>query len=82
MDPGGVKTNSVKTKAIFKFGGALVLATSTAPLERVQIVLQTQGELQRQGLLNKPIRGVFKCGATIFRNEGGWGQRRRDELAQ
>ena len=49
--------------------GACVCQSLVAPLERVQLVRQGQGELARRGLA-APYTGAKHCAASLLRTEG------------
>ena len=49
---------------------AAVSKTSAAPIERVKLLLQNQGELIKQGKLNTAYRGVKDCVTKTLTNEG------------
>ncbi|RVW91190.1 ADP,ATP carrier protein ER-ANT1 [Vitis vinifera] len=52
-------------------GGAAVLAKSAAaPIERVKLLLQNQGEMLKRGHLKRPYMGVADCFSRVFREEG------------
>jgi len=49
---------------------AVTSKTIAAPIERIKMVVQNQGEMLRQGTLEKPFGGVVDCGKWIVANEG------------
>ncbi|KAL6995025.1 ADP,ATP carrier protein ER-ANT1 [Sarracenia purpurea var. burkii] len=49
---------------------AVVAKSAAAPIERVKLLLQNQGELLKRGLLKKPYRGVGDCFGRVFEEEG------------
>ena len=49
---------------------AAVSKTSAAPIERVKLLLQNQGQLLKQGRLNTRYRGVNDCVTRTFISEG------------
>jgi len=49
---------------------AVISKTIAAPIERVKLLLQNQGELLAQGKLNEPYKGITDCAVRTFRNEG------------
>jgi len=49
---------------------AAVSKTSAAPIERVKLLLQNQGELLKQGRLDQRFRGVGDCVTRTLTNEG------------
>jgi len=49
---------------------AAVSKTSAAPIERVKLLLQNQGELMKQGRLDVKYNGIKDCVMRTFNNEG------------
>jgi len=49
---------------------AAIAKTSAAPIERVKLLIQNQGELLRQGRIDKSYRGATDCVLRTLRNEG------------
>jgi solute carrier family 25 (adenine nucleotide translocator) protein 4/5/6/31 len=49
---------------------AVVSKTAAAPIERVKLLVQNQGEMLKQGTLARPYKGVIDCTLVTFRNEG------------
>ena len=49
---------------------AAVAKTSAAPIERVKLLLQNQGELLKQGRLEKSYSGVRDCIVRTYSHEG------------
>ncbi|EPS70669.1 hypothetical protein M569_04091, partial [Genlisea aurea] len=49
---------------------AVVAKTAAAPMERVKLLLQNQGELLKRGRLQIPYTGIADCFYKIFKNEG------------
>jgi solute carrier family 25 (adenine nucleotide translocator) protein 4/5/6/31 len=49
---------------------AVVSKTAAAPIERVKLLVQNQGEMIKQGTLARPYTGVIDCTVQTFRNEG------------
>jgi len=49
---------------------AIISKTAAAPIERVKLLVQNQGEMLKTGRLDKPYKGVIDCTARTFRNEG------------
>lgn len=49
---------------------AIISKTAAAPIERVKLLVQNQGEMLKTGRLDKPYAGVIDCTARTFRNEG------------
>lgn len=52
-------------------GGAAVISKSVAaPIERVKLLVQNQGEMLKQGTLDRPYKGVVDCTVRTFKSEG------------
>ena len=49
---------------------AAVSKTAAAPIERVKLLVQNQGEMIKQGTLNEPYKGVIDCTLKTFKSEG------------
>jgi len=49
---------------------AIISKTAAAPIERVKLLVQNQGEMLKTGRLDKPYNGIIDCTARTFRNEG------------
>ena len=49
---------------------AAVSKTSAAPIERVKLLIQNQGELLKQGRLSKSYSGVRDCVIRTYSHEG------------
>ena len=49
---------------------AAVSKTSAAPIERIKLLLQNQGELLKQGRLDRSYRGVKDCVVRTYTREG------------
>ena len=47
-----------------------VSKTAAAPIERVKLLVQNQGEMLKQGTLDKPYAGVLDCTRRTMANEG------------
>ncbi|KAL6873515.1 hypothetical protein ACP4OV_013597 [Aristida adscensionis] len=58
--------------ADFAMGGAAaaVAKTGAAPVERVKLLLQNQGEMLRRGGLTRPYAGIADAFARVLREEG------------
>lgn len=56
----------------FILGGtaAITAKTAAAPIERVKLLLQNQGELVKRGQLQRPYVGVGNCFRRVYREEG------------
>ncbi|KAH9574339.1 hypothetical protein CY35_01G051600 [Sphagnum magellanicum] len=56
----------------FMMGGvaASVSKTAAAPIERVKMLLQLQGEQLKSGRLSEPYKGIADCFLRILREEG------------
>merc|ERR1712241_711931 len=49
---------------------AVISKTAAAPIERVKLLVQNQEEMIKQGILDRPYKGVIDCTARTFQNEG------------
>lgn len=49
---------------------AIVAKTAAAPIERVKLLLQNQGELVKRGQLQRPYVSIGNCFQRVFREEG------------
>jgi len=47
-----------------------VSKTAAAPIERVKLLVQNQGEMLKQGVLDKPYNGVLDCTRRTMQGEG------------
>lgn len=58
--------------ADFVMGGvaAIMAKSAAAPIERVKLLLQNQGEMIKIGQLHTPYAGVTDCFKTVWRHEG------------
>lgn len=56
----------------FMMGGmaAVISKSAAAPIERVKLLLQNQGELLKRGQLRTPYTGLGDCFKRILREEG------------
>lgn len=41
-----------------------------SPIERVKLLVQNQNEMIKQGVLDKPYKGVMDCTMRTFKTEG------------
>ncbi|WAQ97439.1 ADT2-like protein [Mya arenaria] len=44
--------------------------TASAPIERVKLLVQNQGEMLKSGRLDKPYNGIIDCTMRTFKSEG------------
>ena len=51
---------------------AVISKTAAAPIERVKLMVQNQGEMLKSGRLTEPYKGVVDCTVRTFRTEGEW----------
>lgn len=67
-------TKSERFSVDFMMGGAaaIVSKSTAAPIERVKLLLQNQGELLKRGQLKRPYIGVGNCFKRVLREEGLW----------
>jgi solute carrier family 25 (adenine nucleotide translocator) protein 4/5/6/31 len=49
---------------------AAVSKTAAAPIERVKLLVQNQGEMLKQGSIDRPYKGVIDCTTRTFQSEG------------
>jgi solute carrier family 25 (adenine nucleotide translocator) protein 4/5/6/31 len=49
---------------------AVISKTAAAPIERVKLLVQNQGEMMKAGRLDRPYNGVIDCTVRTFRTEG------------
>lgn len=49
---------------------AIISKTAAAPIERVKLLVQNQGEMLKAGRLDRPYNGVVDCTVRTFRSEG------------
>jgi len=69
----GEKKNDVTSFLIdFMMGGvsAAVSKTVAAPIERVKLLIQNQGEMLKSGRLATPYKGIGDCFARVIKDEG------------
>lgn len=65
-------TRSEKFSMDFIMGGsaAIIAKSAAAPIERVKLLLQNQGELIKRGQLQRPYIGLGDCFRRVLREEG------------
>ncbi|OVA12667.1 Mitochondrial carrier protein [Macleaya cordata] len=63
---------SERFSADLMMGGfaAAVSKSAAAPIERVKLLLQNQGEMLKRGHLKRPYNGIEDCFKRVFREEG------------
>jgi solute carrier family 25 (adenine nucleotide translocator) protein 4/5/6/31 len=49
---------------------AVISKTAAAPIERVKLLVQNQGEMIKAGRLDRPYNGVIDCTVRTFKTEG------------
>lgn len=56
----------------FVMGGAaaIISKSAAAPIERVKLLLQNQGEMIKRGQLKRPYLGLSDCFKRVMREEG------------
>lgn len=56
----------------FMMGGvsAAVAKTAAAPIERIKLLVQNQGEMLKTGRLDKPYAGIADCARRTYADEG------------
>merc|ERR1712114_58582 len=47
-----------------------VSKTAAAPIERVKLMVQNQSEMIKQGILDRPYKGVVDCTMRVLKSEG------------
>jgi len=57
---------------------AIISKTAAAPIERVKLMIQNQGEMLKAGRLDKPYSGVIDCTVRTFKTEGSFHDHHRD----
>ncbi|KAL3851584.1 hypothetical protein ACJIZ3_013466 [Penstemon smallii] len=65
-------SNSEKFSVDLMMGGAaaVVAKSAAAPIERVKLLLQNQGELMKRGQLQRPYVGIGDCFKRVLKEEG------------
>ncbi|KAG9455196.1 hypothetical protein H6P81_008100 [Aristolochia fimbriata] len=68
----GSSTQSEKMATNFVMGGmaAVIAKSAAAPMERVKLLLQNQGEMMKRGFLVRPYTGIGNCFSRVLREEG------------
>ncbi|KAF5477210.1 hypothetical protein F2P56_003875 [Juglans regia] len=68
----GMATQSERFSLDFLMGGvaAIIAKSAAAPIERVKLLLQNQGEMIKRGQLKRPYTGVGECFGRVLREEG------------
>ncbi|MBA0761593.1 hypothetical protein Gotri_024219 [Gossypium trilobum] len=66
------KNKSEKFSMDFVMAGmaAIISKSAAAPIERVKLLLQNQGEMIKRGSLQKPYNGVGDCFKRVLKEEG------------
>jgi len=49
---------------------AIISKTAAAPIERVKLLVQNQGEMLKQGKISEPYKGIVDCTVKTMKNEG------------
>lgn len=67
-----METRSEKFSVDFLMGGTagIFAKSAAAPIERVKLLLQNQGELMKRGQLKRPYVGIGDCFQRVLRDEG------------
>ncbi|KAM7536279.1 hypothetical protein Aperf_G00000084775 [Anoplocephala perfoliata] len=70
--PSGKKADQLGFVENFCLSGAaaVIAKTAAAPIERVKLLVQNQGEMLKAGTLDRPYKGVIDCTVRTFRTEG------------
>jgi len=69
----GIKESDKLTFAenlLLSGAAAIVSKTAAAPIERVKLMVQNQGEMLKSGRLATPYKGVMDCTMRVFTEEG------------
>ena len=59
-----------KEKFMLSGIAAAISKTSSAPIERVKLLIQNQQEMLKQGTITEPYKGVIDCTTKVLRTEG------------
>jgi solute carrier family 25 (adenine nucleotide translocator) protein 4/5/6/31 len=51
---------------------AVISKTVAAPIERVKLLVQNQGEMLKQGKITEPYKGIIDCTTKTFKSEGAY----------
>ncbi|XP_039025337.1 ADP,ATP carrier protein ER-ANT1-like [Hibiscus syriacus] len=70
MDIGKNKSGNFSMDFVMAGMVAITSKSAAAPIERVKLLLQNQGEMIKRGQLHKPYNGVGDCFKRVFREEG------------
>jgi len=72
MGEGGKQMKDLGFAENFMLSGsaAVIAKTAAAPIERVKLLIQSQGEMLKMGVLDKPYKGVIDCTIRTFQSEG------------
>lgn len=72
MGEGGKEIKGLSFGENFALSGsaAIIAKTAAAPIERVKLLIQNQGEMLKQGTLDRPYKGVIDCTMHTFKTEG------------
>ncbi|VDN35077.1 unnamed protein product [Dibothriocephalus latus] len=72
MSEGGKTFKELSFAENFILSGtaAVIAKTASAPIERVKLMIQNQGEMLKLGTLDKPYKGVIDCTVRTFKTEG------------
>lgn len=49
---------------------AAVAKTAAAPIERIKLLVQNQGEMLKTGRLDRPYAGIIDCFKRTYADEG------------
>ncbi|GMI67611.1 ADP/ATP carrier 1 [Hibiscus trionum] len=70
MEIGKNKSGNFSTNFVMAGMAAIMSKSAAAPIERVKLLLQNQGEMIKRGQLHKPYNGVGDCFKRVLREEG------------
>ncbi|XP_021286102.1 LOW QUALITY PROTEIN: ADP,ATP carrier protein ER-ANT1-like [Herrania umbratica] len=70
MEIGKHKSEKFSMDFVMAGMAAVVSKSTAAPIERVKLLLQNQGEMIKRGQLHQPYNGVGDCFKRVLRDEG------------
>ncbi|KAK8652364.1 hypothetical protein V6N13_061384 [Hibiscus sabdariffa] len=70
MEIGKNKSGNFSMDFVMAGMAAITSKSAAAPIERVKLLLQNQGEMIKRGQLHKPYSGVGDCFKRVLREEG------------
>lgn len=70
METGKNKSENFSMDFVMAGMAAIMSKSAAAPIERVKLLLQNQGEMIKRGNLQKPYNGVGDCFKRVLKEEG------------